>query len=436
MQHIFCEECEDEFEGACNFCGGCGKSIGHLRAEKDINQVVNLQHINNRIAELDSLISSKNYSKQKNSLQVELTDFLSSLHPTKTLHNATPEDVRKFIVFKERKGRTKLHVISCMHRGKPGKMSCDCPVTMAAKSVDSLIGKIRAIFRDLGRNGEWNPMLNIGNPAGAPLLKKHLQCVITEQTSAEVVSKQAVPFMFDKLARLCRHLSYKCFVEKDPITRFLYERDCAYFSLLSHTGSRGGDLGILTANRIFELPQKQGIVISQIAGKTVNIDHPKNITLFFSKDPDICPVRHLDRYMRFASNVGVNLSQGFLFRVRDVKTKVISDKPVTASVMTDRLKTHLQAINLYAGESAHSSRRGCSLALRLLGVSDTIINSHIGWGSSGMIDHYARIGSLVGPRGAATTLANAAEIKNNSSDLYQVSNQVISLSQLKRFHFE
>ena len=242
--------------------------------------------------------------------------------------------------------------------------------------------------------------------------------------------------MFDKLACLCRYLNYKCFREKDAVSKFLFARDCAYFSVLSHSGGRGGDIGLIKANRLFDLPDKSGIVISQIEGKTAKIDHPNNVVILRSKDPDICPVRYLRNYMEIASIVGVNLAEGFVFRSRDTKTLEISDKPVTSSGMTDRLRTHLKAVNLYAGETAHSGRRGLAITLRMLGLDDNSISSHIGWQSESMINRYDRIGNLIGPQAVATKLSNAAEMKGGSSSLMCISEKTSTLSSLKRFYFE
>lgn len=416
-------------------CVCCGNPLAQPAGPNTGTVNIDLERIHNRIEELDTLLQARSYAKQKRSLEAELDRFLCNLSPAKNVSNATPEHIRMFLIHKETCGRTKLHNASCSFRGIPGKSVCDCPVTMSSKSVDSLIGKIRAIFRDAGRTGEWNPATSTGNPASAQLLKRHVKCVIAEQTTAEVVHKQAVPLMFDKLSRLCRHLSYKCYVEQVQTAKVLYARDCAYFSLLSHSGGRGGDLGLLTSSRIFDMPESQGMLISQIEGKTVNIDNPNNIILMLSKDPDICPVVHLSTYFKTAARAGVNLHSGYLFRVRDPKTKLISDKPVTSGVMTDRLRTHLKAIDSYAGETAHSGRRGCAIALRMLGLADCSINSHIGWGSTAMLDHYARLGSSASQSGAANMLANAAEMTGNTSRLLRVSEDFKSFSGLKRFCF-
>lgn len=116
------------------------------------------------------------------------------------------------------------------------------PNNLTAKSVDSLAGKNRAIFRDMGRAAEWNPMLYTGNPASSHILKKHIQALNVEQLNANVVKNVATPFMFDKLGRLCRYLSYKVSVENNLTAKFELSRDLSYFSFVCHSGNRGGHL--------------------------------------------------------------------------------------------------------------------------------------------------------------------------------------------------
>lgn len=305
---------------------------------------------------------------------------------------------------------------------------------MAAKSVDSLIGKIRAIFRDEGRAGDWNPMLFTGNPAASPLMKRHLQSVTLEQQNANTIIRQAVPMMFDKLGRLCRYLSYQISREQDSVTKFLFARDLSYFSFICHSGNRGGDLGQLTSSMIFELPQNKGIFISQSSGKTAAIDNPNNFSLIRSKDVDICPILHLEKYVKIARTLKIDLSQGYLFRIRDSKSREIINRAVSSSAMTDRLRLHLKAINLYEGETSHSSRRGCAITLRMLGVADNTIYNHLGWHQQGMIRHYATMGELCSPKGAAATLSEAAvNLGSGKSKFNQVSDNVSALKQMKSF---
>lgn len=110
-----------------------------------------------------------------------------------------------------------------------------------------------------------------------------------------------------------------------------------------------------------------------------------------SEDDDICPVRLLKSYIDFSLEADIYLSYSYLFRVRD-KAK---------HQVTDRLRTHLRAVNLHDGESSHSSMHGCAITLRMLGVRDDLISNHMCWGGNKMLEHYAGIGDLCGPKSAA-----------------------------------
>ena len=367
--YIPCPQCKSANDIDYRFCKSCGlqrsvQATQNVLTEdgRCMNQST-LRLIDDRIKYLDSLLDSSCYSKRKDNLKTELSKFLCDMGSQKTLYTAVPEDLRKFIIMKEKGGRTQLHDTSCRFKGLAGKQTCACPKTLAAKSVDSLIGKMRAIFRDLGRIGDWNPISSTGNPASSLSMKRHLQSVTIEQTSASVTSKQAVPLMFDKLGKLCRYLSYQTSVEKEPVAKLLLLRDKAYFSLLCHSGNRGGDLGLLTADRLFQLPDTDGIFISEVAGKTASIDNPKNAVILPSKDSDICPIKHLRKYFDFADESDSQLHNGYIFRLQ-----------------------------------------------------------HLGWTSKQMLDHYATIGGLCSPKGAASVLSDAADnqsMRNRNLDKFQ-----------------
>lgn len=433
--HISCAGCAAQNDIDFKFCKMCGEprenNNGRHHDRKEI-----LEKIDNRISTLNSILDSASYSKQKCNLRSEIGKFFFLLDDRKNLSNATPEDIRKFLIYKEKGGKTQLHSGNCRFLEKHGLQACNCPRTLAYKSVDSLLGKIRALFRDEGRSGEWNQMLLTGNPAASHLLKRHVQAVSQEQASASISPKQAPPLMFDKLGKLCRHLSYRVSVEKDSTTRYLYARDLAYFSLLCHSGSRGGDLGLLTANKMFELPDSEGFMVSQTVGKVATIDNPRNFIVLPSKDNDICPIKNFKVYVGVSKDQGVMLKDGYVFRTKDKLSKEITNQPVSSSGMTERLKLHLKALRLYEGETSHSSRRGCAITLRMLGVDDDGINKHIGWGSGKMVDHYASVGKLCSPKAAATVLSNAAEnLGKGGSSFDKVSQKYSDLSKLKPFGF-
>ena len=61
--------------------------------------------------------------------------------------------------------KTQVHKAGCRHLGQRGIFSCQCPLRLAYSTVDSYIGKLRSIFSDIGRQGDWNRTLFLGNPA-------------------------------------------------------------------------------------------------------------------------------------------------------------------------------------------------------------------------------------------------------------------------------
>ena len=417
-----------------NFCKVCG-------VKRDLANSTNylsdneLKVINDRIDFLDNLCESKSYAKQKSKLEDQLSNFITRLGANKSLINVLPEDIRKFIVFKESSGRTQLHRESCLFRGTHGKQDCQCKVTMSHKSVDSLVGKLRAIFRDMGRTGEWSDITRQGNPMTCRIFQKHIAAMKQEQCECDVSVKKAVPLLFDKLGCLCRYLSYQISIEHEKISKFILLRDRAYFSLIAHSVDRANDLGLLSLDDIYNLPDDMGIFVSQTKGKSFDVHHPNNYVVLKSKDMDICPILHLKAYIKHALDIGIDLHAGYLFLTRHNITHQITAKPVSSNLMADRLKTHLSSINMYQGESGHSTRRGSSLLLLMLGqVDDQAISNHVGWRSANMLRHYANVGKLMGPSSVASRLSEASDRTNGISQLEEASLELNKISNLKKFY--
>ena len=113
-----------------------------------------------------------------------------------------------FLVFKDSKWKTQVHHNTCEFRGQKGRFQCSCPVRLTAGSVDSLIGQIRAIYRDFGRGSDWNDLLGIDNPAAVPVIKRYLEDVRLEQSLSSVTPRRAVPLFMNKLSIICRHVTY------------------------------------------------------------------------------------------------------------------------------------------------------------------------------------------------------------------------------------
>ena len=382
-------------------------------------QMVDVRPLLARVQQLDDSLNSTSYNRSKCSLSQQLDSFLHSLPTAKCLDTATPHDLRLFLVSKERTGRTKLHSQSCVFRGLSqslDKPQCSCPLTTAAGSVDSLIGRLRAIFRDRGRGTEWVDSLGIGNPAASPLIKGHLKAVKLEQKAALVQPKQARPLMFDKILPMVRLLSYQYETGRDVISRYLALRDRAFFKIVAFAGDRAHDLGLAQTAEIQCVPDKEGRIngylFNHTLGKTLRGDSVNSFWIWRSNNCDICPVSELLSYISFTRLLGIDLTDGYLFRPKDPGGHCVLNKPVSSSAMNLRLESHLKVLNLYEGETLHGVRAGTAIAMELLQIPKDQILSHIGWAhnKSDMMSRYTRLHEVSVKQDCAKSLAAAADV--------------------------
>ena len=133
--------------------------------------------------EFSDAASNKPYQRQKSALERQLSDFLASLSPPKCVPSCTSDDVIKFLISRDKTGRTVVHTQSCLC------VSCYCPLRLAAGSVDSLLGKLRAIFNDIGHSRDFNPVAH-------PRVKEYLKFIREEQAARAILpSRQSRCFL-------------------------------------------------------------------------------------------------------------------------------------------------------------------------------------------------------------------------------------------------
>ena len=168
---VRCPSCGYANDCDFRFCQRCGYSrkIVHFRQSRSVG--INLDEIDTRLNQLWNFDQATGYSKQKDSLQKELENFLSGLPGKPSLAIVSPRDLCRFLAFKDRGGKTQVHRNGCAFLGQRGTHSCGCPVRLSYKTVDSYIGKLRSIFHAIGRDGEWDKRLGLGNLAADKSVK-------------------------------------------------------------------------------------------------------------------------------------------------------------------------------------------------------------------------------------------------------------------------
>lgn len=208
-----CPRCEYPNDERFRFCQNCGYNRKTVVLDKDdglkLKHKVDEEQIAARVNELIQTRNTTRCAKQKTALEVEFSRFLLSLSCQKTLSSALPSDVVAFLVWKDQDGRTLVHKPSCEFVSQRKGSQCDCPKRLAFGTVDSLIGKLRAIFVQHGRGAEWLSILGVGNPASSRSVKYHLANVREEQLRARVTPRQADPVLLSDIEVLSRYIQSK-----------------------------------------------------------------------------------------------------------------------------------------------------------------------------------------------------------------------------------
>ena len=136
------------------FCQHCGYTRKKRANVPDSDKVLlDLAAIDDRLEALRKVMSDKPYQKQTSSLQHELERFLRSLTSPKSLISATPQDLTRFLTWKDKRRKTKINPPQCKHFGVSGKARCLCPTRLAAGTVDNLIGKLLTLHFYRSREG-------------------------------------------------------------------------------------------------------------------------------------------------------------------------------------------------------------------------------------------------------------------------------------------
>ena len=157
-----------------------------------------------------------------------------------------PEDIIKFLIDRDTKGRTQSHVRGCLYLGQKGVRPCECLITLSSGTVDSYIGKLQACFRVLGKTDPWRPGNKWGNPCISPEVREYLKAMKLEQREAHVLPTQAPPLFSDKLRVLVTEIRRQIIALGDdaPFQKiYILMRDLAFYLISWWASDRAGDLG-------------------------------------------------------------------------------------------------------------------------------------------------------------------------------------------------
>ena len=86
-----------------------------------------LNKIDQRLQQQLNFVRVTCYSKHKDSLQKELALFLAELPGYVTLATVTPQNICRFLIFKDKNGKTLVHSNGSQYIGQKGQHDYGCP---------------------------------------------------------------------------------------------------------------------------------------------------------------------------------------------------------------------------------------------------------------------------------------------------------------------
>ena len=294
--------------------------------------------------------------------------------------------------------------------GKKGTFPCGCPFRLAVGTVQSILGKLKAIFALYGKGQVWDAGEGKGNPVESPSVRKYVKALQLEQSRSHVSAKQATPLFIGKLRQVAFFIDDQLKESVlTPSRRFILLRDQAFFKVQFFSGDRANDLGLCLSQEVVSLPDGQGLVFTHTVGKTLGTGRVNRFLLPRVKDNVMCPVAAIRVYIEGALDMGVDLRSGYLFRTLDHSKSIVIDEPVTSSAMCDRLKKYLTNLGIYEGETPHGMRGACAITLVSSGAATGDVMDHIGWASEASYKRYSRLGKMLGKGSVANVMAGVAK---------------------------
>ncbi|CAG2212994.1 unnamed protein product [Mytilus edulis] len=409
-----CGSCSYPNDDDAKFCQSCGNYL-EIQSDEPVDLIDIM--VNERIRHLDIMMENTPYCKKVSALEKEFSDFLSK--NAKSIVFATPEEVRKFLIVKDCKGKTQVHEIICPNLGKSGIFDCPCPLRLASSTVRTMLGQLKRIFENYGKGRSWDEGSNLGNPIASKKVQRYLEAITREQAISHRVVKQAKPLFFDKLRKIAILIDSKIVKGNTTPEKFILLRDQAFLKLQFFAGDRASDLGKCLSQEIRRLRDDSGFVITHTVGKTLSNGKKNEFSVMRLDDHSVCPVFGIEKYVSGAGEMGINLTLGYLFRILDCSRKRVLEAPVSHSVMYGRLKSYLRELGMDEGETPHGIRGGCAVTLAVSGFGNSQdIMDHVGWFSRGSLDRYSRLGKMADKSTVGNLLSKFLITPSYASSVY------------------
>jgi len=207
---------------------------------------------------------------------------------------------------------------------------------------------------------------------------------------------------------------------------YIRARDQAFLKTLFFSGDHGSDLGNVKTPEILRFPSDDGFLFNHIWEETLREGASSIFDIRRHPNPAICPVTAIETYGTICDELVIDLSECYLFRPTTPQGDVVN-KPLSSSTAQQRLKMYVKEAHLDEGETLHSLRFGCTIALAFSGAQLADVMSHVGWKNGQTALYYMKLGEVLRQGSSSLLLSSASE---EASTLFS---QYTSVDSLKNF---
>lgn len=122
-----------------------------------------------------------------------------------------------------------------------------------------------------------------------------------------------------------------------------------FFHCNLFAGERASDIGKVVTQEVRRLSDDDGFLFRHMVGKTLGNGRVNTFAIRRVANPVLYSVLALDNYVGAGQSMGVNLSEGYLFRPVDRALESVLETRMSYSVVYERLKTYLGALGIDEG---------------------------------------------------------------------------------------
>jgi len=186
----------------------------------------------------------------------------------------------------------KVHNTACPQAGKTRSSSHSCPSRLTSGTVDSLLGKLRAIFAEARLSRKWGDSLGFGNPVSHSSIKSYLKLIKDDRARTRVW--KAVPLFLEKLGLIAQFILIQLqHPWISPISLSILNHNLCFFTPNFFSRHCSSGLDRVLSREVSYFPYSCRILFNHIPfGKTLRANLVDTFAIRHCKNLGVCLIKN------------------------------------------------------------------------------------------------------------------------------------------------